>query len=733
MAKDSKPCPCGSGKKHEQCCKGTKRNNVVDMTDRLLKGKIEEVSDLLWTWINEHAEEITNSFDHGPFAEMLDLEEEIGDIFMDLALEWSLFDDERDGESRFSHFLSTFGSRVGAVLKRELEKWQSSYLSIYIVEAKYVDKDVLILRDMFSDEFRDVLAVHYLEKLEMGDYFLARLLPVGKESIVLRSGLRLSREYAQHTLEEMEMEWFLQEEEEGCRYDTWPQFLKDNSDILISYAVEKYMDHDDGELLMEIEEAYMESVIRDFLCEPMEIFGDKSLLELVNSGDMKGLEIFFQWIEEENENSFHGSMKHYVDAMRDFLGLGPRAIQEVKDFSWHHPSYAREAQVLLAGLQESYLPLDREKALVWWHSYSGKNKPRLRKEGTWAGALEYTLGQNINRQLTFKEMAAKYGVSPPTISKNARQLLQHLWGKETILNERDLIAKRDELRFERYYHRINILKGGIAFTTPQVIQEILRDIDLQFIESMNTVEFTSAQRAQEYIYDAWTTDDLAKRRALAQKALALHEDCADAYEILAETAHEEKRLPLLKEGVLAGERTLAQELSHRTQSMHWYRVETRPYLRLRFALAREHWTLGEIEEARDHFQALLEMDPADHLGIKYYLATVYHELKDYEALCEILQTYDDSMIGEWTYHWVLYHFALGEREKADALLDRAFLHNPFVPGCLLIPDPPPRDFPLFDSLGGMDGALFYGALSWRVWREYPQALDWLCSKIGQYL
>jgi hypothetical protein len=50
---------------------------------------------------------------------------------------------------------------------------------------------------------------------------------------------------------------------------------------------------------------------------------------------------------------------------------------------------------------------------------------------------------------------------------------------------------------------------------------------------------TPLERAQELIYDAFDTDDPQRRVDLAEEALQITEDCADAYVLLAEETAED--------------------------------------------------------------------------------------------------------------------------------------------------------------------------------------------------
>jgi hypothetical protein len=66
------------------------------------------------------------------------------------------------------------------------------------------------------------------------------------------------------------------------------------------------------------------------------------------------------------------------------------------------------------------------------------------------------------------------------------------------------------------------------------------------------------EQAQALIYRAWETSSRKRRLALAQQALTISCDCADAYVLLAEEADQlDAALELYRKGVEAGERALA--------------------------------------------------------------------------------------------------------------------------------------------------------------------------------
>src|SRR5437588_3008456 len=112
---------------------------------------------------------------------------------------------------------------------------------------------------------------------------------------------------------------------------------------------------------------------------------------------------------------------------------------------------------------------------------------------------------------------------------------------------------------------------------------------------------TPLERAQTRIEQAFEEADEQRRVQLAQEALALCPDCADAYVLLAEQAGSRKEaLTLFEQGVAAGERALGPEAFQEAAGHFWGLLETRPYMRARFGLANVLWALARRDEAITH-------------------------------------------------------------------------------------------------------------------------------------
>src|SRR5262245_35443415 len=114
------------------------------------------------------------------------------------------------------------------------------------------------------------------------------------------------------------------------------------------------------------------------------------------------------------------------------------------------------------------------------------------------------------------------------------------------------------------------------------------------------------ERAQALARKAFESSDIERCITLAQRALALSRDCADAYTALSRFVSDPRQaLELLEQGLAAAERILAADAQAESAGDLWSVHAARPYLRARMELAECLWALGCSLEAINHLQALL--------------------------------------------------------------------------------------------------------------------------------
>lgn len=237
---------------------------------------------------------------------------------------------------------------------------------------------------------------------------------------------------------------------------------------------------------------------------------------------------------------------------------------------------------------------------------------------------------------------------------------------------------------------------------------------------------TPLDKAQDVMYEAYEAHG-RRRIKLARKAIKISEDCTDAYVLLAEEAARsaEEALELYEEGLRAAERTLGSERMAEYEGHFWGVIETRPYMRARAGVADALWSLGRREEAIEHLQALLRLNPNDNQGLRYFLAHALLVTERYGELSRLLRKYDEGT-AYWTYTRALLAFRKkGETTEATRLLRQALASNRHVPAYLLGAKRLPRQMPDYVGFGDENEAIDYVDGNAAMWIETPGALNWL--------
>ncbi|NGO54645.1 tetratricopeptide repeat protein [Allomesorhizobium camelthorni] len=234
------------------------------------------------------------------------------------------------------------------------------------------------------------------------------------------------------------------------------------------------------------------------------------------------------------------------------------------------------------------------------------------------------------------------------------------------------------------------------------------------------------EAAQDIIYEAWEATTRSKRIALARKALKVSPLCADAYVLLAEEEARsvEEVLDYYQKGVEAGEMALGPEGFEEYAGHFWGFLETRPYMRARAGLAAALWRLGRHQDAIDHYQEMLELNPNDNQGIRYVLAGHLLARNEIKPLKKLLKQFEEDGAAAWLYTPALLAFRENDPD-ADKLAEEAWLANSHVPGVLSGKQPLVASMDGYITMGGEDEAADYVEENGRAWQSTPGAIEWL--------
>jgi tetratricopeptide (TPR) repeat protein len=247
-------------------------------------------------------------------------------------------------------------------------------------------------------------------------------------------------------------------------------------------------------------------------------------------------------------------------------------------------------------------------------------------------------------------------------------------------------------------------------------------------------DMTPVERAQEKMYEAWNATG-ERRVKLAQEALEISPDCADAYVLLAEeTARSpEEALKLYEQGRQAGERALGPEAFQEAVGHFWGIIETRPYLRARAGVAECLWATDRYDEAIFHYREMLRLNPNDNQGNRYMLVRLLLKEGRNEELGQLLDQYDEGS-AEWLYTRALWLYRRdGGSRKATKALKEAFEQNRFVPLYLSGLKEPPMHLPEYMSFGDESEAIHYFVENVEAWLDTPGALEWFARSINDVI
>jgi hypothetical protein len=244
-------------------------------------------------------------------------------------------------------------------------------------------------------------------------------------------------------------------------------------------------------------------------------------------------------------------------------------------------------------------------------------------------------------------------------------------------------------------------------------------------------ENTPLAKAQVMIDRAVGERNVNRRVQMAREALEICPDCADAYVLLAEHARTRKEaLSFYEKGVAAGERALGADAFQQSVGHFWGMLETRPYMRARLGFAHALWVAARRDEAIQHLQDMLRLNPNDNQGIRYTLAGFLLFLDRDADLALLLRQYPHDASAAWAYTKALLSFRQhGDTAETQQLLAAARKTNKHIPEYLTGEKFPPAEEPGYYSPGDESEALNYVGSFLASWKSTPGAIAWLRAKV----
>jgi tetratricopeptide (TPR) repeat protein len=281
---------------------------------------------------------------------------------------------------------------------------------------------------------------------------------------------------------------------------------------------------------------------------------------------------------------------------------------------------------------------------------------------------------------------------------------------------------------ERESVRIAHLLEGRSFESIEAVNAELERLNQGGVAPESRRELTPLERAQELAYDAMEAHGRLRIKR-ARQALAISEDCADAWALLAEEASTpDAAVERYERAVLAGAAALGADRFASLRGEFWGHLETRPYMRARLGLAGALRDVGRHDEALAHYRALLELNPGDNQGVRYLLLAALLDLGLNDEAGALLAEHGDVQ-ALWPYGRLLWQLRVdGGTARTRAAFDAAFQANPYVVSYLLDPDSIPFDRPPHFALRSRAEAAYVAETLADAFAATEGALEWLATQ-----
>jgi tetratricopeptide (TPR) repeat protein len=187
----------------------------------------------------------------------------------------------------------------------------------------------------------------------------------------------------------------------------------------------------------------------------------------------------------------------------------------------------------------------------------------------------------------------------------------------------------------------------------------------------------------------------SKRLATLQRALEIDSDCARAWLELGDMHYQEgefqKALEIFEK--------LDKNESARLKGKHpqwWADSDTRPFLRALYGQMLVHWQTGHFGEAADAAGRLLDINPVDNQGVRFFLPML-HLLADHpEEALAFFDHYETAYPKDYEepaflFGWGLCCGMADDEQKALDKYRQGMLRNIYITPMLLDLPEPPRD------------------------------------------
>ncbi|MFO7726835.1 MAG: tetratricopeptide repeat protein [Desulfonatronovibrio sp.] len=166
-----------------------------------------------------------------------------------------------------------------------------------------------------------------------------------------------------------------------------------------------------------------------------------------------------------------------------------------------------------------------------------------------------------------------------------------------------------------------------------------------------------------------------------RRALEIHPGHVDAHVHIGNFLTRIGRYAQARESYTAAVKQGRQQLGEIEPGNAWLDIDTRPFMRALHGLGLVLEKLKERNKALECYLELLKIDPDDHIGIRYLMGRIYHELGDFKQAEERYKIASEWPDGAWGLVWL--YLEQKDPGKASLAAVKALESNAHVPAVFL--------------------------------------------------
>ena len=414
---DTYKCPCGSGKRYEECC--GKFDNVISIA----QVKWRRASAQLRRRLAAFAEEAVFIREVSRAQELFfrEIEHDLctvdEDFIIERCFEWFIFDYRLPNGYRIIElFKDDFVDRLPLTEALLLLLWQESHCSFYEVKAVFPNKGFL-LESLLDGKRYHVRNPGVPAEIGAGCILFIRLLKVGEEYEFSTSTLSLPASCKGALLD-----WVYKDHLRWCHVNrdtgdlSWASYLRSQAHKINGEVIRLVLGTQAEGQGKRVEEQTVRHLISLL---------DNNVLRQVcctREGRERLEELLLLLDDHEDIEQLRKQL-----GIRNSHRLAREPVTGPGGFKWPQPAYAEVARLVNSGLKAlGYGEEDIRAALRLWHDFCWLEKPYLKKPAAWAAAIIYTTGRLKGKRISQSEIAAQNGVAVSSLSANFRFLCRAL-------------------------------------------------------------------------------------------------------------------------------------------------------------------------------------------------------------------------------------------------------------------------------------------------------------------